>query len=115
MSSDRLRFYSRQQALADGELLDVSAAARRSAIPVPVAVTRAVWATCLLRADPSAEAACLAHLLWHLRVALLASPRRVVDFRLPDGTRLKAARGRDDDGAEALTVLLAGEPLAGPR
>jgi hypothetical protein len=39
--------YSRAQAIEDGVLVDVSAAAREAGIKFPVALTRAVWGQCV--------------------------------------------------------------------
>jgi len=39
--------YSRAQAIADGDLIDVSAAARETRIKFPVALTRAAWHACV--------------------------------------------------------------------
>jgi hypothetical protein len=36
--------YTRAQAIADGELVDVSTIAREAAIRFPVAITRTLWA-----------------------------------------------------------------------
>lgn len=39
--------YTREQALADGVLVDVSEMAREAGFKIPVAVTRAVWHDCI--------------------------------------------------------------------
>jgi len=39
--------YSRAQAIADGDLIDVSSAARETRIKYPVALTRAAWHACV--------------------------------------------------------------------
>ena len=45
--ADLVSSYSRAQALADGELVDVSTIAREAGFTLPVAVTRAVWVDCI--------------------------------------------------------------------
>jgi hypothetical protein len=42
--TDLIFAYSRAQAIADGELIDVTATAREAGFVIPVAVTRALWA-----------------------------------------------------------------------
>ena len=41
-----LSVYTRQQAIEDGVLVDVSELAQKNGFKIPVAVTRAVWAKC---------------------------------------------------------------------
>jgi hypothetical protein len=45
--ADYISVYTRERAIADGELVDVSEVAREAGFTVPVALTRAVWADCV--------------------------------------------------------------------
>lgn len=45
--ADIVSTYTRAQALADGELVDVTATAREAGFTLPTAVTRAVWIDCI--------------------------------------------------------------------
>ena len=118
--------YTRAQALADGMLIDVSAAARRAGIVVPVAVTEAAWRDCVawseadsVRQVPQEEAGRLWDLLFLARVALAqingyGGEVRYKLRRVPrDGqsvrasaTRLKLVLGPGDAGEPVLTVML---------
>jgi hypothetical protein len=79
--------YSRAQAIADGELVDVSATAREAGIRFPVAITRAAWADYVTflpedGADQD-EAGRLWDVLWMLRCAIsLSAGGPELTFRL---------------------------------
>ncbi|WDK04522.1 DUF6573 family protein [Xanthomonas campestris] len=51
VADDLVHSYSRAQAIADGELVDVTATAREAGFRVPVALTAAVWADCVAWSD----------------------------------------------------------------
>src|SRR3990167_6425937 len=76
--------YSRAQALEDGVLVDVSETAREAGIRYPVALTRAVWESCVTvptRADGSPvpcqdERGRLWDVVWMLAVAIRAGKQR---------------------------------------
>lgn len=46
-AADLIATYTRADAIADGELVDVGQLAREAGFTVPVALTRAVWADCV--------------------------------------------------------------------
>ena len=71
--------YSRAQAIEDGVVVDVSETAREAGIKYPVALTRAVWESCV--SVPKAarcqdEAGRLWDVVWMLAVALRAGKTR---------------------------------------
>jgi hypothetical protein len=71
-----LSFYSRAQAIEDGELIDVSSVALEAGIKFPVALTRAVYGRCVeipkdVRAQD--ESGRLWDVLWMLRCAIQGS------------------------------------------
>jgi hypothetical protein len=118
--SDLIHSYSRAQAIADGVLIDVSEAAREAGIRYPVALTAAVWATCVA-VPPGVvcqdEAGRLWDLVWMLRCAIGRSGggpevRFGVHVRndnregTPPLVRLKALCGPGDDGSACITVML---------
>jgi hypothetical protein len=111
--------YSRKEAIDDGVLVDVTAAAKEAGFRYPVALTSAAWATCV--AIPSGvagqdEAGRLWDVLTLLRHACRArsgdeSVRHFDVLVLNDNTtpkpvRLKAVCGPDDDLSPCLTVML---------
>ena len=112
--------YTRKDALDDGELVDISEMGREAGIRFPVAVTRAVWTSCV-KLSPAAERAPndepgrLWDLVWMLSLAC-RGPRgnsSVVEYELscvtksesPSLVRLKAHIGPGDDGAPVITVM----------
>jgi hypothetical protein len=117
--------YTRAQAVADGVLIDVTAAAAREAgFRVPVALTSAAWAACVAVPDGVTgqdEPGRLRDVLTLLRVAARGPGRdeSVIRFRLhvrndnregpPPLVELKAVCGPDDDWAPCVTVMLPDE------
>jgi hypothetical protein len=118
-----LYWYTRAQALEDGVLVDVSAAARETGFRYPVALTRAAWALCVAL-TPAAmcagndERGRLHDLLWMLRCAvarsrgdrdiafeLLCVTTRIRPMRVP----LRCVIGPGDAGEPVLTVMMPGE------
>jgi len=121
--SDLIHRYTRQQAIADGVLTDVSETAREAGFKYPVALTAAVWAKCVtippgvLGQD---EAGRLWDVLWMLRCAIRISAdgpevQFVLHVRnsnrdcLPPLVSLKALCGPGDQGEPVLTVMLPDE------
>jgi hypothetical protein len=115
--------YTRADALRDGVLIDVPAAAREAGFRWPVALTCAAWEQCVSVPPGVAcqdEAGRLWDVLWMLRCAVARQDRGcVVPFALhvrndnregaPPLVRLKAMSGLGDDGAPVITVMLPDE------
>lgn len=47
--------YTREQAIADGALVDVSSQARDAGFRIPVVMTAAVWADCVAWSEPDSQ------------------------------------------------------------
>lgn len=127
--ADLISVYTRADALADGELIDVTTTAREAGFRLPVALTRAVWADCVEWSDAdSARKACpqdqagrLWDVLWmaslaarrarecsRVRFALVRVPREGRGVR-PRHVELEMHIGPGDDGAAVLTIMQPGE------
>ncbi len=119
-NDDLIHAYTRAEALADGELIDVSATAREAGIRFPVALTRAVWERCVSVPEGVVcqdEARRLWDVVWLLLCAIRrAAPGAVaVRFgvhvrndnrnRTPPLVHLKAVSGAGDRGEPVLTVM----------
>lgn len=113
--------YTRQQALADGVLVDVTEQAREAGFKVPAAVTRAVW-TNFVEAPSGVEcqdeAGRLWDVLWMCRFfAGRPGNRKASEFRFrlhvrnddrpgePPLVTLKAVCGPDDERRPCLTIM----------
>ena len=117
-NDDLIYAYTRQQALADGVLVDVTAMAREGGFRIPVALTAAAWAECVA-VPPGVIGQDEPGRLWDvLSVLRYSIPKygneRELMFRLyvqtrndadPDLVELKAVCGPDDDGSPCLTVM----------
>jgi hypothetical protein len=121
---DLIASYTRAQAIEDGVLVDVTAAARAVGIRCPVAITRTVheqYVVVPAGASCQDESRRLHDVLWMLRWAILRSVPADADgttlvFKLhvrnddrpgtPRLVRLKAVIGPDDDGSGCITILL---------
>lgn len=120
--------YTRQQAIEDGYLIDVSELAVEAGFRVPVAVTRAAWADCVEWSEVDSrrqtyqdEAGRLWDVLWMAMSAARrgAGVQRLVFqlYRVPRGghgvrprlVKLVAHIGPGDDGDPVITILLPGE------
>lgn len=113
--------YTREQAIADGVLRDVSDLAKEAGFTVPVAVTAAVWAEYV--AVPEAcpwqdEAGRLWDILWMLKYAIKTkSTKDLIHFDLlvqndergAKPVTLKAVIGPGDTPAPVMTVMLVDE------
>jgi hypothetical protein len=113
--------YTREQAIADGVLQDVSATATEAGFRFPVAVTSAVWAEYV--AVPAAcpwqdETGRLLDILTMLRHAISAGPTGQLicftvlvqnDDSCPQPVKLKALCGPGDHCEPVITVMLPDE------
>lgn len=116
--------YTRAQALADGELVDVTTTAAEAGFTTPVALTRAAWADCVEWTDEDTKRQTvqdqdgrLWDVLWMCmqtaRIAKAASTFFFVVYRVPRGgramspkqTRLKACIGPGDAGEPVITIM----------
>lgn len=118
--------YTRQQAIEDGYLVDVSHQAVEAGFCYPVALTRAVWEGCVAWSDDDSqrqayqdEAGRLWDVLWMASRAALRSRGERVRFqlyRVPRGGRGVRPRlvtlvmhiGPGDEGEAVATVMLPG-------
>src|SRR5262245_26906688 len=111
--------YTRAQAIADGELIDVTSTAKEAGFRYPVALTRAVWCE-YVEVPAGVEGQDEGGRLWDILVMLrYAIPgnedREELRFRLhvrndnrermPPLVELKAVCGPDDDGSPCITVM----------
>ena len=115
--------YTRQQAIADGELIDVSETAKEAGICYPLCLTRAVWSHYVEVPDGVAhcqdEAGRLWDIVWMLRYGILRSgggdemlfKLRVAnnDADWPEPVSLKAVCGPGDTALPVITVMLPDE------
>ena len=121
--------YSRAEAIADGSLVDVTETAREAGIRFPVAVTRAVWESCVAwdeRAQRKAyqdESGRLWDVVWMTMMAIRKATNRGTDritvelHRIPREGRattpklvtLTAYCGPGDEAAPVITIMQPGE------
>ena len=119
-----LSVYTRAQALKDGVLVDVSAAAKEAGIKFPVALTATVWGQCVEVPEGVTgqdEAGRLWDILWMFRCAAAKFDGSTLLFKLHvrnhnrerldcrDVVTLKAECGPGDDGEPVLTIMLPDE------
>lgn len=118
--ADFIHRYSRADAIRDGVLIDVTAAAKEAGFRVPVALTAAVWAECVAVPPGVAcqdEKGRLWDIVWMLRCAIGrgrtgSEVRFGLHFRndnregTPPLVRLKAICGPGDGGEPVVTVML---------
>ena len=112
--------YSRQQAIRDGVLVDVSEMAREAGIRYPAALTRSVWQR-YVRVPAGLEGlqdeqGRLWDILWMLRFGVLPSESNKAELvfklyvqnrkRAPQSVTLKALCGPGDIGEPVITVML---------
>jgi len=120
---DVISEYSRAQAIEDGVLVDVSETAREAGIRFPVALTRAVWVSCVeVPTDAKGrpvpcqdERGRLWDVVFMTRFAISLSPagRTQIAVKLRVRQRaghrlvtLKAVCGPGDDAAPVITIML---------
>ena len=119
--TDIIHEYTREQAIADGVLIDVSAAAKEAGFQIPVAVTAAVWSLCVAVPEGVSgqdEAGRLWDVLWMLGV-YLSKPREALDClfpvlvrndeRPPQPVTLLAVMEPDRDWKPLVTIMLPNE------
>ena len=125
---DPIHVYTREQALADGFLVDVSETAREAGFKAPVALTRAAWADCVewsekdtQRQTHQDQAGRLWDVLWMAINAARRNTQRASFmfqlYRVPRGgrslrprlTRLVCSIGAGDNGEPVITIMLPGE------
>lgn len=116
--------YTREEAIADGVLVDVTETAKEAGFRIHVAVTAAVWAECVA-VPPGVEAqderGRLWDVLWMLHVAIRSSRNSGAELRYrlhvrndnragdPPLVELKGVCGPADDGSPCVTVMLPDE------
>jgi len=120
--------YTRAEAIADGELVDVSTIAKEAGFSISVVVSRAVWDQCIAwtctDTDKQAlqdEQGRLWDVLWMLRIAFLRNRNTsAIVYSLyvvprdgksssPVETSLKAVIGGGDSGEPVITIMLPNE------
>lgn len=118
---DLLFAYTREQAVADGVLVDASQAAKEAGFKVPVALTRAVWAEFVEvpeGVEGQDESGRLWDVVWMCRFAIGRGKNRDASeflFQLrvrnddregePPLATLKAVCGPDDDANPCITIM----------
>jgi hypothetical protein len=119
-NADLIHRYTRADAIRDGVLIDVSAAARDAGFTFPVALTAAAWSRCVA-VPPGVLCQDEAGRLWDVLTMLRVAAGRPGDDpqevrfavhvrndnreRPPQVVRLKAACGPGDDGEPVITIL----------
>ncbi|MBX9787537.1 MAG: hypothetical protein K2Y37_01350 [Pirellulales bacterium] len=119
--NDIISSYSRQHAIEDGVLIDVTGTAREAGFRYPVALTRAVW-TKYIEVPEGVQAQDEAGRLWDILWMLSCAIRRHLDVdtlffglsvrnhnRLDELVTLKAVCGAGDDLEPVITVMLPDE------
>jgi hypothetical protein len=127
---DLISSYSREQALADGALVDPGPAAREAGFKLPVALTAAVWEDCVAWSDKDNRRkgtvqdmrGRLWDVLWMTKVAIQRAGRgtdrvRVELLRVPREGRghrprkvvLEAVCGPGDQAEPVITIQQPGE------
>ena len=115
--------YSREQAIADGVLVDVSDMAREAGFRYPVAMTAAAWADCVAwpessRSAGQSESGRLWDVLWMTKLAIKGADGdrvMVTVLRVPaHGGRaapaaLQVMVGPGDAWEPVITIMLPGE------
>lgn len=125
---DPIHVYTRQQALEDGFLVDVSETAREAGFRAPVALTRAAWADCVEWSEKDTQRQTYqdqAGRLWDVLCMAINAARRNTQrasfmfqlYRVPRGgrnlrprlTKLVCSIGAGDGGEAVITIMLPGE------
>jgi hypothetical protein len=119
-NADLIHRHTRADAIRDGVLIDVSAAARDAGFLYPVALTAAAWSRCV-EVPPGVVCQDEAGRLWDVLTMLRVAAGRPSDDphellfavhvrtdnreRTPPLVRLKAVCGPGDDGEPVITIL----------
>ena len=125
---DPIHIYTREQALEDGYLVDVSETAGEAGFKAPVALTRAAWADCVDWSEKDTQRQTYqdqAGRLWDVLWMAINAARRNTQresfmfqlYRVPRGgrslrprlTKLVCRIGAGDNGEAVITVMLPGE------
>lgn len=113
-----ISIYSREQAIADGVLVDVTPTGKEAGFKVPVAVTAAVWAILDPSQDDAARGQSATGRLWDVLMMLRANARNddtvLFDVLIAESDKhrtqpLKAVIGPGDDVAPVITIMLPNE------
>ena len=119
---DLISTYTRREMLDDGQLIDVTEAAREAGIRFPTALTAAAWARCVA-VPQGVTGQDLNGRLWDVLFLLAATARQAsgttIHFQLhvrddnsdhlPPLVQLKAVCGPGDDAEPVITVMLPDE------
>lgn len=106
--------YTREQAIADGVLVDISAISKEAGFKVPVAATAAVWAALQPRTEDIAYGQSINGRLWDVLAVLKANARDTdtVFFTISvaragrsEELPLKAVIGPGDRGEPVVTIM----------
>lgn len=118
--------YTREQAIVDGVLIDISSTAREAGFRCPVAISRSAWADCVewdetdsKRQTYQDESGRLWDILWMAsQAARKGGMEKLFQiYRIPRGGRgyrprlatLKMLAGLGDNGELVITILMVGE------
>ncbi|MCB0909935.1 MAG: hypothetical protein KDB63_22795 [Nocardioidaceae bacterium] len=114
--------YTREQAIADGVLVDVTEMAKEAGIRYPTAVTRAVWCEYVEvpeKAPWQDESGRLWDILWMMRHAIVSSPEHTDWLRFSlyvqndeselKEVQLKSVCGPGDTPEPVITIMLPDE------
>lgn len=113
--------YTRQQAIADGELIDSTPLAREAGYCFPVAISRSIWNTVVRPSDRvrkergQSEKGRMWDILWMLKLAIPKTRENIVRFSVlidddPSWTcHLKAICGPGDSDEPVVTILFPDE------
>lgn len=124
--ADLIHTYTRAEAIDDGTLVDISAAAAEVGIRYPVAMTIGAWADCVAWEDtndwPQDERGRLHDLVWMLSCAIRRAPAdtdtvRYELLRVPNKphahravrAELRCVVGPGDNAEPVMTILLPSE------
>lgn len=111
--------YTRQQALDDGVLVDVSVTAREAGFTIPVAVTHRVWTELIVpdaasREVGQSEAGRIWDVLFLLHVAIRQAPDRselqyqvifLFEGKIHREVTLRSVCGPDDELSPCITIM----------
>jgi len=118
---DYISIYTRQQAIEDGTLIDVSSMAKEAGIKFPVALTRTVWSKYVevpANVTCQDEAGRLWDIIWMLKMEIHRSGGGdIVNFKVyvrnsagrPRLETLKAVCGPGDNPEPVITIMLPNE------
>jgi len=115
---DYISVYTRQQAIEDGTLIDVSSVAQEAGIKFPVALTRAVWSKYVevpANITCQDEAGRLWDIVWMLKKQIQAGDQMTFKVYVrnsagrPRLETLKAVCGPGDTAEPVITIMLPNE------